>query len=141
VADVFLAAWNAALADVPRAHTDDEVRSWVAGVLIPSGGVSVAVGDDGAILAMMAIERRDGIGWLDQLYVRPDRAGRGLGGLLLDEAKRRLGPPIRLYTFQVNAGARRFYERHGFVAIAFGDGSGNEEGWPDILYEWRDPPS
>ncbi|MGE3511045.1 MAG: histone acetyltransferase, partial [Vicinamibacterales bacterium] len=31
---------------------------------------------------------------------------------------------------------RVFYERHGFVAVAFGDGSGNEERCPDILYEW-----
>ena len=37
-------------------------------------------------------------------------------------AKERLGSPIRLYTFQANNGARRFYERHGFTPIAFGDG-------------------
>ena len=38
-------------------------------------------------------------------------------------------------TFARNAGARRFYERHGFVAVAFGDGTGNEEGEPDVRYE------
>jgi hypothetical protein len=42
---------------------------------------------------------------------------------------------LRLYTFQCNQGARRFYERHGFIAVAFGDGSSNEEGEPDIRYE------
>jgi RimJ/RimL family protein N-acetyltransferase len=42
---------------------------------------------------------------------------------------------LRLYTFQCNEGARRFYERNGFTAVAFGDGSGNEEGEPDIRYE------
>ena len=44
-------------------------------------------------------------------------------------------PVLRLYTFARNAGARRFYERHGFVAVAFGDGSANEEGEPDVRYE------
>jgi ribosomal protein S18 acetylase RimI-like enzyme len=48
-----------------------------------------------------------------------------------------LTSPIRLYTFQENDGARRFYERHGFRAIEFGDGSNNEENCPDVLYEWR----
>ena len=42
---------------------------------------------------------------------------------------------LRLYTFARNEGARRFYERHGFVAVAFGDGSGNQEGEPDVRYE------
>jgi hypothetical protein len=48
-----------------------------------------------------------------------------------------LAPPIRLYTFQANAGARRFYERHGFVPIEFTDGQANEERCPDVLYELR----
>jgi ribosomal protein S18 acetylase RimI-like enzyme len=49
----------------------------------------------------------------------------------------RLPRPVRLYTFAANTGARRFYERYGFVAIAYGDGSHNEERTPDVLYELR----
>jgi hypothetical protein len=48
-----------------------------------------------------------------------------------------LEPPVRLYVFQANIRARQFYERHGFSAIDFGDGSLNEERCPDVLYEWR----
>ena len=33
-----------------------------------------------------------------------------------------------------NTGARRFYERHGFVEAGRTDGRGNEEGVPDVLY-------
>jgi hypothetical protein len=44
---------------------------------------------------------------------------------------------VKLFCFQANKGARRFYERHGFVAEAFGEGSANEEGLPDILYVRR----
>jgi hypothetical protein len=35
-------------------------------------------------------------------------------------------------------GARRFYERYGFVPIEWSDGSRNEERCPDILYELID---
>lgn len=45
--------------------------------------------------------------------------------------------PLRLYTFQANHGAMRFYERHDFLAIAFTDGQANEERCPDVLYEHR----
>ena len=51
-----------------------------------------------------------------------------------------LGPPIRLYTFQENHRSRNFYEGRGFKALAFGDGSGNEERRPDVLYEWTGEP-
>jgi hypothetical protein len=42
-----------------------------------------------------------------------------------------------LWTFQVNGPARRFYERHGFIAVERTDGHGNEEREPDIGYIWR----
>jgi ribosomal protein S18 acetylase RimI-like enzyme len=70
--------------------------------------------------------------------LHPNVVGRGIGSKLLEQAKAELGSPIRLYTFQANLDAIRFYERHGFKAIKYGDGSGNEENCPDILYEWQD---
>ena len=125
------------------AHTDDEVRRWVATSLIPGGGVSVAAdqGSNDAIVGMMAISQQDGVGWIDQLYLHPTAVGRGIGTRFVELAKTSLGSPIRLYTFQENAGARRFYERHGFRAIAFTDGADNEEHSPDVLYEWAAPSS
>jgi ribosomal protein S18 acetylase RimI-like enzyme len=125
------------------AHTDDEVRTWVAMMLIPGGGVSVAVdrSSDEAVVGMMAVSREDGIGWIDQLYLDPSVVGRGIGTQFIELAKRSLGSPIRLFTFQENAGARRFYERHGFRPITFSDGADNEEHCPDVLYAWADPAS
>ncbi|CAN7734640.1 hypothetical protein [Mesorhizobium caraganae] len=46
-------------------------------------------------------------------------------------------PVVKLHCFQSNTGARRFHERHGFRAEAFGDGTTNEEGLPDIFYVRR----
>ena len=77
---------------------------------------------------------------IEQLYLHPAWVRPGIGTHLLDLARRELPPPVRLYTFQSNRDACAFYEHHGFVAIAFGDGSGNEERCPDVLYGWRPRP-
>jgi pimeloyl-ACP methyl ester carboxylesterase len=74
---------------------------------------------------------------VSHLYVAPDWIGRGVGDRLLALAKERRPGGLDLYCFRVNAFARRFYERRGFVPIAFGDGSGNEERQPDVRYAWR----
>ncbi len=136
VAQVYLASRHRFLPFAPLAHTDSEVRRWVADHLVPSGGVTVAC-RDGVVVAMMALSRDAEAGWIDQLYLDPSCVAHGIGTRLVEHAKRALGAPVRLYTFQANEGALRFYERHGFRPLAFGDGSGNEEGCPDVLYEWR----
>lgn len=131
VADVFLASFHATY-DFPLAHTDDEVRRWIRDDVIPSGRTWVATDGD-RVVGMMVV----GPGELDQLYVAPDRLGGGIGRALLDHAKRLSPDGLTLYTFQVNARARRFYERNGFVEEWQGDGSANEEGQPDLRYAWR----
>jgi ribosomal protein S18 acetylase RimI-like enzyme len=140
VAAVYLASRRAFVSFAPLVHSDAEVRQWVAGQLIPAGGVTVAVvgAREGTVVGMMAVSRKEGAGWLDHLYLLPSSVGRGLGAQLVQRAKAALASPVRLYTFQANEGARRFYERHGFRAIGFGDGSSNEERCPDVLYEWTE---
>lgn len=136
VAEVYLASRRAFISFAPLAHSDAEVREWIANVLIPSGAVTVAVSGD-QVVGMMATSHEEGCGWIDQFYVAPASVGAGIGSLLLAWGKRELGSPIRLYTFQANAGARRFYERHSFEAVAFSNGRNNEEKCPDVLYEWN----
>lgn len=72
-------------------------------------------------------------GWIAHLYVAPDQQRKGLGQALLGKALHD-GEERRLWTFQKNARARRFYERHGFTPERFTDGSNNEEREPDMLY-------
>ncbi len=138
VAEIYLSSRKTFLGFAPLAHTDDDVQSWIRDELIPAGGVIVAVPNLPSVqpIGMMALSREDEINWIDQLYLRPSIVGRGLGARFVERAKRKLASPIRLYTFQANDGARRFYESHGFRVLEFGDGSGNEENCPDVLYEW-----
>lgn len=73
--------------------------------------------------------------WVDQLYVDPDHTEHGIGVKLMSVAKQQRPSGLRLWTFQSNVGARRFYEGHGFIATSATDGN-NEEGAPDVRYEW-----
>lgn len=143
VASVLIASRRAHLPFAPLAHPEAEVRDWVREALVAAGRVVVAE-RGGRVLALLSTRPASsspapdaGIAWIDQLYVLPGQTGQGLGCLLLQHALAQLGRPVRLFTFQANTGARRFYERHGFEAIAFSDGRDNEERCPDVLYEYR----
>lgn len=121
---------RAASPQIPApAHSDDEVRAWFAQVVLPSREVWVA--DDRGIVALLVLQDD----WIDQLYVEPSHTGQGIGSDLMAVAKRRRPAALRLWTFEANEGARRFYERHGFVATGATAGE-NEEGAPDVCYEW-----
>lgn len=73
--------------------------------------------------------------WIEQLYVLPEAQGQGVGTELLDVAKHS-SDRLRLWTFQRNARARRFYEARGFVLAEQTDGARNEEKEPDARYLW-----
>lgn len=142
IASLYLAARRMYLAYAPLSHTEAEVRSWVADILLPAGRTWVVSETiEGPVLGFLSetpeLAEEEGA-WIDQLYLHPDHMGRGLGTRLLMHALARLPRPLKLHTFEANAGARRFYERHGFVVQARGDGSGNEEGCPDLLMVLRD---
>jgi GNAT superfamily N-acetyltransferase len=138
VAEVLLSSRKAFLPYACSAHTDAEVHQWVRKALIPSGGVTVAcVGT--SIVGVLAKARESGASWVNQLYLMPSHVGQGIGARLLGQALNSLPLPVRLYTFQANERARSFYERHGFKAVAFTDGSANDEHCPDVLYELSSP--
>jgi GNAT superfamily N-acetyltransferase len=130
VADTFLAAFGETY-EFPLAHDDDEVREWVATRLLPTTTTWVALAD-GAVVGFLAL--RDEV--IEQLYVRRPWTGQGIGSALMALAKQRSPAELQLWTFQVNAGARRFYERHGFVPVELTDGATNQERQPDVRYRW-----
>ena len=131
IADVWVRSFDAALPTVRRAHSDEEVSGWIREVLLPGNEVWVAE-TAGAVVGVLALS----VGWLDQLYLDPAWRGRGVGDRFLALARQRQSAGLQLRTFQVNEAARRFYERHGFVAAEWTDGAGNEECEPDVRYVW-----
>lgn len=134
VGDILLASRAEFLPYAPSPHSDAAVRAWVRDHLLTSENVTVAA-EAGEVIGILATRHKAGISWITQLYIHPSRVGRGIGSMLLRHALTTLKRPIRLFTFQQNSGARRFYERNGFVALALSDGSGNEERCPDVVYE------
>ena len=132
VADIDLAARAEALPTVRWAHTPDEMRGWIATVLLPGGDVWVA-DEAGVVVGYLAMAGD----LVAQLYVRPGHWRRGIGATLMRHAKQLRPDGLRLWCFQVNARARAFYAAQGFVAVEFTDGSRNEEREPDILFAWR----
>lgn len=115
----------------PQKRTHDQVTRWVADVLLVECRTWVAV--RGAEILGYAALRGD---VLEDLYLRPDVRRRGVGTLLLDEARRSSPEGVSLHVFQENTDARAFYEHHGFVVLDTGDGSRNMESLPDMTLRW-----
>jgi GNAT superfamily N-acetyltransferase len=116
----------------PCVRTEAEIRQWMTDVVVPVRETWVAHTRTGALIGLLILKDEE----LDQLYVDPDHTGQGIGARFVDLAKRRRPHGLRLWTFVSNAGAHRFYERHGFVEARRTDGRDNEERAPDIEYVW-----
>ena len=61
---------------------------------------------------------KEPVGYIEELYVKPDLRGRGIGNALMtaifDECHRRKAPGIELVTGEDDTGARALYEKFGF---------------------------
>ena len=131
VATVYIASRRGAEAWLPTVGTDDEIRGFVVDKMVPEQETWVAE-DGGRIVAVMVL----GVDMVDQLYVAPGEQRRGIGDAMLAHAKHLRPAGLRLWAFQRNAPARRFYEARGFIAIQFTDGATNMEREADVLYRW-----
>ncbi|GAB3947581.1 GNAT family N-acetyltransferase [Kribbella albertanoniae] len=119
----------------PAIHTPEQVATWFAEVLLPDAQTWVGL-DDGRIVAVLTLDGDD----LDQLYVDPELAGRGIGSTLVDLAKDLRPGGLALWTFQTNLNAQAFYRSHGFTEVRRTDGAANEERAPDVRMVWGKHP-
>jgi len=138
VANVLIQSRQRFLPFAPMRHADSQVQVWIRDVLLPTGRVVVCERQC-QVVGFLSTSETKACAWVDHLYVLPGFTGNGVGTQLLRHAHGLLPRPIRLYTFQQNTGARRFYGRHGYAEIAFTDGADNEEACPDVLFELATP--
>ena len=132
--DELVRMWRAsfeAAVGVGDPHALAEQRDYFLTQVLPRNDVRLAL--RGAELIGFVAASRESIA---QLYVRTGCQRSGVGTRLLDWAKAQSQGSLWLYTFARNRGARAFYERHGFVAIAHGF----EPTWQlaDVKYRWID---
>lgn len=135
-ADLWLRARAASVGAIPKSpYPAEEIRDWFANEAILEHELWIAEWDTKLVGVLVLNED-----WIDQLYVDPTFTGSGVGSHLVDFAKRRRPRGLRLWTFASNRGARRFYERHGFVEVERTDGSRNDSNAPDIQFAYHPGP-
>jgi GNAT superfamily N-acetyltransferase len=117
---------------LPNTHTAAEVHMWMRESVFAQQDNWVAEIDH-KIVGYASL----GNGFLTNLYVHPDHQGHGIGSALLAEVKAFAREGCKLWTFQANEGAIRFYERRGFRTLRVTDGVDNEERVPDRLMAWQ----
>ncbi len=78
-----------------------------------------------------------GNGTIHNLYIRPGYQDRGIGHELIETAKASSCGQLKLWVFEPNEGAIRFYQRHGFSTLRKTDGQDNEEKVPDRQMIWQ----
>ncbi len=113
-----------------RRHTLEDAREFFRAKVLSSSTVWVAE-QSGSLLGLLALEAP----WIRQFAVFPEHQRQGVGTALLRQARVCSPTELRLFTFQRNAKARAFYEKHGFTVVALGV-SPAPELERDVEYRW-----
>ncbi|NGN99807.1 GNAT family N-acetyltransferase [Grimontia sp. S25] len=118
---------------IPEVHDFEAHRYYLNRILTTSNRVYLAVEKRAErVLGMIAFDEN----FITQLYVDCDHQNQGIGSTLVDLAKETTSQNLQLYTFEMNAPARCFWQKHGFEEKQIGQHD-NEEGLTDVLCEWQ----
>jgi ribosomal protein S18 acetylase RimI-like enzyme len=133
MADALVPMWREAFehgVGIVDPNPIEKQRAYLFERVLPEHEVTVAL--EGERIAGFLAANAESV---SQLHVRVGCHGRGIGRELLHRAMAASVGSLWLYTFARNERARRFYERNGFAAVAFG----YEPFWQleDVRYEWR----
>lgn len=131
IAQIHREARTVAMPWLPVLHTPAEDLAFFRDQVLPEGVTELGM-IAGRIVGLCSRQSE----WIEHLYLLPSAWRSGLGSALLQHCKETV-PRLQLWTFQRNAMARHFYERHAFEAVEFTDGSRNEENEPDVRYVWE----
>ncbi len=110
-ATLWLASWRSTGVTLAEEVTYDDLAARIPVEIAAQWSAFLAWEGD-TLVGLLAL--KPATSCLDQLFILPQAQGRGIGAGLLDRAKREMPDGVWLRTVAANAGARRFYERHGF---------------------------
>lgn len=132
VLDLFIKA-RGEMKYLPKIHTYDETKKFIED-LVKSGNTFV-IKKENKIVGFIEIENE----WLHHLYISPIFQNKGYGKMLLDKAKELSPKELRLWVFEDNKNAIKFYQREGFKLEKKRNQkeTTNEENLPDRLYSWE----
>ena len=119
---------------MPRLHSRAEDVGFAA-LMIDRGWVIVA--HDARQVTGFAARDGDEV---HALYVAGNARRKGVGSALVRACQADVDR-LSLWTFQANTTAQAFYAHHGFSQREHTDGSRNDEGLPDIRFEWTKEPA
>jgi len=130
--DALVRMWRASFeygVGIVDPHPLEEQIHYLRTKLLPSYRVRVAREAD-SIVGFLASNPES----IAQLFVRVENIGQGIGKQLLRLAQSESSGSLWLFTFARNVRACRFYEHHGFSAVAHGF----EPVWKldDVKYQW-----
>ncbi|WP_319804400.1 GNAT family N-acetyltransferase [Nocardioides malaquae] len=96
----------------------------------------------GEVVGYVRLVRPDAMreGWLDDLYVLPEAAGRGVGTALLDLVKGLLRDGFGLWVHASNSSARAFYRARGLDEVELVPAWESPRGESEVRVTWRRVP-
>jgi putative acetyltransferase len=134
--DLWVGAWTQAMPQIDFEARRPWLKAHLEGLRQQGFVTRCALEATGALLGFVTLQPRSGE--LDQIAVAPWAGRRGLGRLLLNEARALAPGLITLTVNQDNGQALGFYEREGFVKM--GEGVNAMSGLRTWRMAWRASP-
>jgi len=122
--------WAASNSEIPLVHNVEE-RADYGRWLLEHTSVTMIHNSIG-VVGFLALEKHI----IQALYIKKDFQGFGFGQAAIKFAQKQF-EELRLWVFQSNIGAQKFYQRLGFQIVEKSDGEDNDYRLPDIFYCWK----
>ena len=122
--------WAASNREIPLVHNVEE-RADYGRWLLEHTRVTMIHNSSG-VVGFLALEKHI----IQGLYIKKDFQGFGFGQAAIIFAQKQF-EELRLWVFQSNIGAQKFYQRLGFQIVEKSDGEDNDYKLPDIFYCWK----
>ena len=122
--------WAASNCEIPLVHNVEE-RADYGRWLLEHTSVTMIHNSSG-VVGFLALEKHI----IQALYIKKDFQGFGFGQAAIKFAQKQF-KELRLWVFQSNIGAQKFYQRLGFQIVEKSDGEDNDYRLPDVFYCWK----